>query len=105
MFYNASNNYEYNDCISSGACSISPNISSMQEVMVILLRQIAYYLVKLRDLGVIKTDVSLDIINIIASVDGLKDLSEAQILILFSNEYNYFISFRKYYLKLCKERN
>ncbi len=105
MFYNASNNYEYNDCISSGACSISPNISSMQEVMVILLRQIAYYLVKLRDLGVIKTDVSLDIINIIASVDGLKDLSEAQILNLFSKEYNNLISVRKDYLKLCKERN
>ena len=44
MFYNASNNYEYNDCVAMGACSISPNISSMQEVMMILLRQIAYYL-------------------------------------------------------------
>lgn len=105
MFYNVSNNYEYNDCISAGACSISPNISSMQEVMIILLRQIAYYLVKLRDLGVIKTDVALDIINIIASVDGLKDLSEAQILNLFSKEYNNLISVRKDYLKLCRERN
>jgi len=57
MFYNSSNNFEYNDCVSRGACSVSPTISSMQEVMFIVLRQIAYYLVKLKDFNVKKENI------------------------------------------------
>ena len=105
MFYNSSNNYEYNDCVSMGACSISPNISSMQEVMLVLLRQIAYYLVKLRDLGINKFNIANDLIRELATVDAVKDLTEAQILNSFSQEYNNLIAVRKEYLKQCKEHN
>lgn len=105
MFYNASNNYEYNDCVAMGACSISPNISSMQEVMMILLRQIAYYLIKLRDFDIVKPSIILDVITQIASGDAVKDLSEVQVLNAFSKEYNNLISARKEYLQLCKKNN
>ena len=105
MFYNTSNNYEYNDCIAMGACSVSPNISSMQEVMMILLRQIAYYIVKLRDFGIYKNDIALSVINEVVSADAVKDLSEVQVLNSFSKEYNNLILVRKEYLKCCKEHN
>ena len=105
MFYNSSNNYEYNDCISMGACSVSPNISSMQEVMMILLRQIAYYLIKLRDFGKNKIGVMSDLISEISSVDGVKDLSEVQVLNAFSKEYNNLIQVRKEYLQFCKKNS
>lgn len=105
MFYNSSNNYEYNDCVSMGACSVSPNISSMQEVMMILLRQITYYLVKLRDFKLVKTSIILDLTTQIASADAVKDLSEVQILNAFSKEYNNLIAVRKEYLQLCKKNN
>ena len=58
MFYNTSDNYEYNDCVSKGACSISPAISSMQEIMFVLLRQMAYYLIKLKGFGIIKEEIT-----------------------------------------------
>ena len=105
MFYNSSNNYEYNDCVSMGACSISPNISSMQEVMLVLLRQIAYYLVKLRDFGINRLNIAHDLVREIASVDTVKDLTEVQVLNSFSKEYNNLISVRKEYLKQCKVHN
>ena len=85
-----------------GACSISPNISSMQEVMMILLRQIAYYLIKLRDFDIVKPSIILDVITQIASGDAVKDLSEVQVLNAFSKEYNNLISARKEYLQLCR---
>ncbi len=103
MFYNSSNNFEYNDCVSRGACSVSPRISSMQEVMFILLRQIAYYLVKLREFNIKKSNVEKDVITQIALIDGVKDLSEAQILDEFSMQYINLVQTRKEYLKLCKE--
>lgn len=105
MFYSSTNNFEYNDCIARGACSISPNISSMQEVMFILLRQIAYYLTKLREFGIEKNDIVKDLITEIALIDAAKDFSEAQILDSFSKQYINLVKARKEYLKICKDNN
>ena len=105
MFYNSTNGFEYNDCISKGACSVSPNISSMQEVMFILLRQIAYYLIKLKEFDICKEDVIFDVISEIALIDAAKDLSEAQILDAFSKQYINLVKCRKEYLKICKEKD
>ncbi len=105
MFYNSFNNNEYNDCVLKGACSISPNLSSMQEVMYILLRQIAYYLIKLENSNVTMQDVMKEVITEIAIIDALKDFSETQILALFSKQYSNLVKCRKEYLKVCKETN
>lgn len=102
MFYNS--NYDFNNCISMGACSVSPNISSMQELMQVILRQIAYYISKLKEFNVEKEDISYNLILEIAYGDAVKDLSEAQILNAFSKEYNNLVHVRKDYLKLCKEK-
>lgn len=101
MFYNT--NFEYNDCTSKGACSVSPNISSMQEVMFVLLRQIAYYLLKLKDFDITKDVIIYDVISEIALIDAAKDLSEAQILDSFTKQYINLVKSRKEYLKNCKE--
>ena len=105
MFYNSSDSYEYNDCISRGACSVSPNITSMQEIMFILLRQISYYLLKLKNFGIEKESIIYDIIFQLAFIDSLKDLSEVQVLELFSKQYANLVKTRKEYMKLCKENN
>lgn len=105
MFYNSSDSYEYNDCISRGACSVSPNITSMQEIMFILLRQISYYVLKLKNFGIEKENIVYDTMFQLAFIDSMKDLSERQVLELFSSQYSNFVKTRKEYLKLCKENN
>lgn len=105
MFYNSSDSFEYNDCVSRGACSVSPNISSMQEIMFILLRQISYYILKLKNFGIEKENIIYDIMFQLAFIDSLKDFSEAQILNLFSKQYVNLVKTRKEYLKICKENN
>ncbi len=105
MFYNSSNSYEYNDCVSRGACSVSPAVSSMQEVMLILLRQISYYLLKLKEFGITKEDIIRSVISEIALMDAAKDFSESQILNIFSGQYKNLTELRKEYLQTCKLRN
>lgn len=105
MFYNSSESFEYNDCISHGACSVLPNITSMQEIMFILMRQIAYYILKLKNFGIDKETVIYDIIFQFAFIDSIKDLSETQILYMFSKQYSNLVTVRKEYLKLCNESN
>lgn len=103
MYYNSS--FEYNDCVAKGACSISPNISSMQEVMYILFRQTAFYLLKLIDFNVRKQDIIKNIVKEIAVIDSAKDFTESQILDSFSKQYINLVTCRKEYLKICKEKN
>lgn len=105
MFYNSSNSFEYNECVSRGACSISPTISTMQEVMFILLRQIAYYLVLLKSFDIKYENIERSIVSEVALLDAARDLTEKQILDMFSSCYVNLIKVRKEYLKLCKERN
>lgn len=105
MYYNSTNNFDYNDCVARGACSVSPSIASMQEVMYILLRQIAYYQIKLNALGIKNEKIKFDIISQIAFIDAAKDLSESQVLNSFSKQYINLVKSRKEYLKLCKEKN
>lgn len=105
MFYNSSESFEYNDCISRGACSTSPNITSMQEIMFIILRQIAYYLLKLKEFNIKKEPIVYDIMFQFAFIDCLKDLSETQVLELFSKQYKNLVQIRKEYSELCKDKN
>lgn len=104
MFYNSSDSFEFNECVSHGACSISPNINSMQEIMFILLRQIAYYLLKLKDFDIEYKDIVYDIMFQLAFAESLKDLSEAQILETFSRLYASLVKVRKKYLSECKSQ-
>ena len=105
MFYNSSNSFEYNDCVSKGACSISPAISSMQEVMLILLRQIAYYLLKLKEFKIANNEITFSLIYQITLFDAVKDFSEYQVLNLFSKHYKNLVKVRKEYLKICQSNN
>ena len=72
--------------------------------MFIILRQIAYYLLKLIEFDIYKNDIINDIIFEISVIDGAKDLSEAQILNSFSKQYLNLVNCRKEYLNVCKEK-
>ena len=105
MFYNSANSFKFNDCVAHGACSVSPNIASLQEIMFILLRQITYYILKLEEQNVDKKDMKYSVIRQIAMLDAAKDLSEEQILNEFSKQYINLVTVHKEYTDICKERN
>ena len=104
MFYNYSQNagYDYNECTSRGACSISPNISSLQEVMLILLRQMAYYVLKLEEMGEDMFDMKTEIIEEILMFDSAGDYSDEQFLNIFSRQYSNLI--KEIGRASCRER-
>ena len=103
MFYNSTG--EYNECVSHGACSVSPDVSSMQEILYILFRQIAFYLVNLKSLGINKTSTVDSLIQSISLTDNVKDFTEVQILNIFSSLYNILINSKNDYVQHCKDSN
>lgn len=98
------NNFKYNDCIGRGACSISPEISALQEVMVTILKQIAYYLIKFIELDIEQNDITESLIYQVSRLDAAKDFTKEQLLNEFSKQYTNLIKLHKEYKNVCKER-
>lgn len=111
--------YEYDEFISKCICAADPTLSSLQEVILIYLKELAYYLLQLKELGaqneVIKEHILEAISGIVTNVDYdksqfekivlnlAKDLSQARnIYADLSKKYSKETHFFKPYFKHTK---
>lgn len=97
--------HEYDECLSRGICSISPTLSSLQEVILLYLKELAFYLLKLKDFGVtnneIKDMVTDCLFNIVTNVEYDQEKFHKIILYLDRNiEQSKFL-----YEKMCVEND
>ena len=105
MFYNYHEDYQYDSCISKGICSINPRTSSLREVLVMYLKQLAFYTLNLKYLG-IKNDATEDII--LNSLSGLMSNLESgnkEFYRTLVTLKTIIIDSADIYKKSCKERN
>lgn len=107
MFYNYNqrHDFEYNECSGRGMCSITPKISSFQEVMFILTRAAVYYLLKLEKMSYDCADIKFDIVKGISNLIANTSYTDEQLLEQIICKYNDLIHLKREYLNLCKERN
>ena len=61
-----SNNFQYNSCISKGICSVNPRTYSLQAVLILFLKIIAKYSIKLYKKDVIQDFAKTMFLNIIS---------------------------------------
>lgn len=104
MFYNyfKDEGSEYDECTARGACSIAPKISSLQEVLLIFLRHIAYYALKLEKLGEDIFQIGENITESLATLISTTDYTDEQLLGLVAKQYAYLIKTKRKYFELCK---
>lgn len=88
MYYNYYKTapYEYDEFFSKGIYSVNPSMSSLQEVILIYLKELAYYLLKLKEFGanneIIKENIIDAISGIISNVDYNKEQFQKLIIVL-----------------------
>lgn len=106
------NNNEYkhnyvdiNECTSRGACTISPIIAALEELSIVFLQHLAYYILKLNELGASNDEIQHEIINVLASLVTVNEFSENQLFSIVQNEYFMLNETKKTYKNLCKEKN
>lgn len=107
MFYNyyrQSGDAEYNECTARGACSIAPNISSLQEVLLIFLKQLAFYAIKLNEFGQDTSNIENSIIEGLSTLVSTTDYSDKLLLNIVSRLYNTLNSAKTLYQKVCDEK-
>lgn len=108
MFYNyyhQSNDAEYNECTARGACSIAPNISSLQEVLLIFLKQLAFYAIKLNEFGESTSDIENCVLEGLSTLVSTTDYSDKQLLEIVKKLYNSLSKAKNLYQNICNERN
>lgn len=96
---------EYDEFICKGICSISPSMSSLQETILIYLKEMAYYLLKLKDFGatnsIIKENIIEAISGIITHVDYNHEKFQRLIIILAQD----LSQTKALYACLCEKNN
>lgn len=106
MLYNFfSENFEYDECNAKGSCSVPPSISALQEVIVISLCQLAYYILKLKNFDKKTERQEKLIIDTLATIISTTDYSDKQLLNIVSNIYINIVKIKNNYKNLCKENN
>ncbi len=107
MFYNYDKNNinEYNECDARGACSIAPKISSLQEVIIIFLKQLSYYALMLIKFDEDISKISGNIAETLSSLVCTTDYTDEELLGLVSKQYALLIKTKRQYLNICKKNN
>ncbi len=103
MYY--SNDYDYNECIGRGMCSIAPNISSYQEIMLILLRSIAFYIINCEKIGLNFEKLKVDVVKRIANLIATNEYTDEQLLNVIIQHYKDYIFIKREYIKECKAKD
>ncbi|MCD8378417.1 MAG: hypothetical protein LUB59_06485, partial [Candidatus Gastranaerophilales bacterium] len=104
-FYNYYEDYQYDSCISKGICSINPRTSSLREVLVMYLKQLAFFTLQLKYLGV-KNNATEDIIlNTLSGLMSNLETGNKQFYQTLVNLKTIILESVETYNRICSERN
>lgn len=105
MFYNYHEDYQYDSCISKGICSINPRTSSLREVLVMYLKQLAFYTLKLKHLGLKNNATEEIILNTLSGLMSNLELGNRQFYETLLNLKTIIIESVRTYKEICKSKN
>ena len=107
MFYKYFQTDEYNsdNCVGKGICALDPTITALQEVIVMYLKELAFYTLKLKKKGVTNKIIRDNIINTISNLSSNTDYSHEQFKKIVMNLYENIRQSKILYERLCKENN
>lgn len=96
---------EYDEFISKGVCANNPSLSSLQEVMLIYLKELAFYIIKLKELGANNEVIKDHIIEAISGIITNVDYNQNQFQKLVLNLAQDLSQAKTLYTNLCYKNN
>jgi len=105
MFYSYNEDYQYDSCISKGICSINPRTSSLREVLVMYLKQLAFYTLHLKYLGIKNNSTEDLILNTLSGLMSNLEVGNKQFYQTLINLKSLIIESIQIYKQTCKKRN
>ena len=107
MFYNyfQFDEYNFDSCTAKGVCSTDPTISSLQEVIIMYIKQLAFYTLRLKKRGVTNQVIQDNIINTLSGLVSNTDYSQEQFKNIIMTIYENLRQSKILYERICKNNN
>lgn len=96
---------ESDECLTKGICSINPTLSSVQEIILLYLKELSFYLLKLKSFGITNDSIKNEFIYAIANIVSDAEYNQDQFHNLISKLYNDIEQSKTLYEKFCKENS
>lgn len=98
-------NNDSDQCHLDGSCSPSPTLSFLHEFIISYHKELAFYLLKLKQLGINNEQIKEDIINILSGIIVNVEYSEEQFFSIITKLYSYLLQARELYISVCKRND
>ena len=105
MYYNYYDDYQYDSCIAKGICSINPRTSSLREVLVMYLKQLAFYTLQLKHFGIKNNSAEDIILNTLSGLMSNLETGSEQFYKTLINLKTIILNSIEVYEKTCAERD
>lgn len=105
MYYNyyQSAKSEFEECTSKGICSINPILSSLQEVILLHLKELAFYLVKLKQWGVSNEKIKEDVLEALSGIIINAEYNQEQLHSIIGRLHNDIFEAKELYKKMSQK--
>jgi hydroxylamine reductase len=100
-----SENKNYSECSINGVCSIDNAISSLHEIVLLHIKNLAFYITKLKDFGITNDLIKKDIIEILYGIFINASYSEKEYNEIIIKIDKYITQSVYLYEKYCKDNN
>lgn len=105
MDHNLTNKKEYDECAIYGICSMNPASFFMQEIILIYLETLAFYLLELKEHGLHNNNIMKDVLDAFSGPSTNVEYNQANLNNLISRLYDDLGEAQKLYKVICAEKN
>lgn len=99
------NKIEIDECIAKGICSANPTLSSLHEVVLIYLKELSFYLLKLKDFGVTNEEAKYLILEALMSMIINAEYGQDEFKKILSDLDKDIEQSKFIYKQFCEEKN
>lgn len=105
MHESPTNKTEYDECLIHGICSISPALSYMQEITLVYLESLSFYLFELAKIGLFNEKIKNNIIEVFSGLATNIEYNEESLKSFIIKLYEDLFQAEEIYNRMCKSKN
>lgn len=96
---------DMDECITKGICSVNPTLSSLNEIILLYLKELSFYLIRLKDFGVTNEQIKETVMYCLFNVITGAEYNQEQFHEVIVKLYDYIYQSKFLYEKLSVEKN
>lgn len=96
---------ECDECVTRGICSVSPTLSSLQEIILLYLKELSFYLIKLKDFGIKNEKIKELILYTLFNLVTDSEYNQEQFKDIAGKLNGYIVESKIIYKNFCEKHN